>query len=148
MFSWGSKLRCGSSMRTSIKPSMLAAILLFALDACGTPSEAKLLEDSSAFTISVTSGTTPTISWPGGKAYSFDIESGSGASTKTVWSFGAANPDVGFASPVKYGTLPAQASCAGVDEACPTAVALKSGTTYTIAITRLDGGIGLKQFKP
>jgi hypothetical protein len=121
----------------------------------------------------VSSGTTPTISWTGGIANAYYIQEAGQANSVTaleMWSFGACanifDPTCkstdGFASPVKYGVLPAAGVCGnpltlvvgpapvyGVGGTqCPTAKALRSGTTYIIVIDRIDGRIGARYFTP
>lgn len=131
---------------------LLALALMLTTVACGRDSAG--LGDSgefpSDFEISVSSGTSPTISWPGGAAAGFSVDdiSGRTLTQASVWSFSAVNANTGFASPVKYGTVPQGYRCGILDDPCPAARPLERGIRYMIMVFRVDGQIGVKIFTP
>jgi hypothetical protein len=156
---------------------VLAIVAVALITGCGgggltgpAASQSTLATD---FQITVTSGTSPTISWPGGVANGLYIQEAprTGAATaQEVWSFGACvnifdpacGPNAGFASPVKYGTLPARGICGNpgnvivgpapvfgvLGTRCPGATQLQPGTTYIVVVDRVDGRVGATYITP
>lgn len=105
------------------------------------------------FPITVNSGLTPTISWSGTPGGSLDITdyNGNTISANEPWQFFSSNPNVGFASPVHYGTLPAGGECGLFGEAtdnCPVAHPLVKGHLYQLNIVTPDFHVGVKFFIP
>jgi hypothetical protein len=100
------------------------------------------------FPVTVSSGTTPTISWSGVRGGSFVVTDYS--TQNDTWYFFSKDPNLGFASPVTYGTLPAGAECglAAGSGICPNARALTQGHDYLVSIVTSDFKIGAKFFRP
>lgn len=130
-----------------------AAAVVATTVSCGgdrSPTSPSSLDLPTDFPITVTSGTTPTISWTGENATSFSIQD---MSTNTinddiVWDFSPQSYATGFASPVRYGTMPTGAACGFLDEQCPTARALVKGHQYLIIILTVNNKAGEKSFTP
>lgn len=94
----------------------------------------------SEFDITISGGTKPTYTWPGGNAFSVSVVRVSAPGT-IVW--GMANPAMTITSPVTHGT----ASGGGIVTA-NTEPTLTAGVNYRIAITRADQKTGFKSFTP
>lgn len=99
------------------------------------------------FPVTVTSGPSPTISWQTGRARGIavtDMDSNT-LTQQTSWTFGAVNDQVGFASPVRYGTLPSGGYCRPfLDDPCPTSRPLISGHRYMFTVLTVDYKFGVK----
>lgn len=121
--------------------------ILIAVSACGGSSDPS---NGSAFTITISSGTTPTFSWPTGVAPVIDlVVSESGGTQRYMWAIrGAAIPP-----PVVYGTLPPNTGngfqCFPSTNPCAgNAAPLQQGASYTITVFRQDGDEVRKTFVP
>lgn len=122
----------------------LLPLVLFAflpLAACPGSDTLPGLEAGGDFDITVSGGTTPTISWPGGNALGMTVLRMNGTQTEQVWMVNQAAQG-GFASPVTYGTLPASAQ-----QLAP-AVALQAGQTYRVNVARADNKGAYRDFTP
>jgi hypothetical protein len=97
---------------------------------------------SGNFNVQVTSGTTPTITWDasGGAAAGLAVAEYPGTSVRT-WVLSTTG--TGFASGVKYGTVPS-----GGIEAEGAAKPITAGREYNVTITSLAGGTGSLTFTP
>jgi len=93
----------------------------------------------SQFAVTVSSGTRPTYSWPGGVAHSVSVMRVA-APTTIVW--GIANPTQGIQSPATHGTV-GNAFQSGNAE--PT---LTAGVRYRVSVTRQDSQTGWMEFTP
>ena len=139
----------------TMRPHLLFGLLaVWATVGCNAASAVDSVDDfipdvPTDFQISISSGTSPTISWPGGKASSLSIvcHSCNTITEQTSWSF-SAQSNAGFASPVTYGKVPSGYRCGIVDDACPNATGLRKGGLYQIVIFRVDGRIGSKVWSP
>lgn len=148
---------------------IVLSILMSPVLACGgdqsTSPAITLTPIPTDFPITVSSGKTPTISWPGGSAQGIYIQeapSAGGVTALEMWSFSAKDKKVGVASAVTYGTLPSTAFCDSPANVvfvpfvvgfayglqCPSAKALTPGTTYIIGVQRVDSRQGATYFTP
>lgn len=121
--------------------------ILLASVACGsdTTSPSEQVACTGNVAVSVSSGTTPNISWdPACKAYSVLVEGDGG----DVWGIASEDGENAIATPVRYGVVPA-----GATEFAPPSL-LSAGTTYSVAVFRWTGPpedgtlIGTKAFTP
>ncbi len=94
----------------------------------------------SAFDIQISSGGTPTYTWPGGLGYSVSIVRTSAPGT-IVW--GVAHLAQALPSPVTHGVVPG-----GAVQTINTEPRLTAGVRYRVAITRADTKTGYKEFTP
>jgi hypothetical protein len=145
-------------MMRRVRVSLAVSILLLACGGDNGSTEPQGLDPTYAnyptdFPISVSSGLTPTISWSGVRGGSLDITdyNGNTITNNEPWQFFSSTPNVGFASPVHYGTLPAGAHCGLFGEAtdnCPVARPLVKGHLYQLIIITPDFQAGVKFFIP
>jgi hypothetical protein len=118
----------------------LALFGLVTLAACGDGSATGLATGGSGTTaITVSSGTTPSISWTGGNARRLTITQASGGGV--FWDIEALN-STGFAAPVVHGVVPNQARENNAD------AALVGGTDYRVNVTLVNGTEGTRVFRP
>ena len=97
-------------------------------------------QGGSAFDVTISSGVTPTYTWPGGSAHSVSVMRVSAPGT-IVW--GVANPVQGVGAPVTHGVV-----AAGALPTMTTEARLTAGVRYRVSITRLDTKTGWKEFTP
>jgi hypothetical protein len=119
----------------------LVVLSLIPLAACSKSGTVPGIDSGGDFAITVTGGTTPTISWPGGNALGMSVLKMNGAQTEQVWMVNQ-SAQGGFASPVTYGTLPA-----GAQHLAPS-VALQAGQTYRVNVARVDNKGAYRDFTP
>jgi hypothetical protein len=122
----------------------LAFAVLFATLAagCGSDSTGPSSSATGDFDITISSGTKPTYSWPGGTAFSISVVRVSSPGS-IVW--GVANTSMIIPSPVTHGTVP---SAQGTVASSTLETTLTAGVAYRIAITRNDQKTGYKEFTP
>ena len=118
------------------KTTVVAALVGSLFLACG-PSTG-----TGQFTVTVTTGTTPTISWDSSAGAAAGLAvSEYPATSNNMWVLSQGLS--GIASGVKYGTVPA-----GAYEAKGAAKPLVAGQTYDVTITSTGGRSGNLQFTP
>ena len=111
-------------------------------------------EIRSDFPISVSSGTSPVISWSGsrGSGLSVDDLSSNTITEDVFWDLTGSNSNSGggFLSPVTYGVLPAGAECGytSTSATCPKGKPLIKGHRYMLVIVTTEFKVGAKIFIP
>jgi hypothetical protein len=123
-----------------MKRVLSTVLLAFAVAACGDDGTGPDGSGGSEFDITISSGTKPTYTWPGGNAFSVSVVRVSAPGT-IVW--GMANPAMTITSPVTHGTV----SGGGLVTAS-TEPTLTAGVNYRVSITRADQKTGFKSFMP
>lgn len=130
-----------SSIRCRVRVALAAALVaggcsdVILPDGCG----------GSSFDVNVTAAqqrTRPTYRWDAGQAFELRVARASDP-IFAAWRIAADEPDIGFASPVDHGTVPAGATF--IDGGEPT---LSTGVTYCVAVTLVDGREGTSEFQP
>lgn len=137
----------------------VAALAAF-LASCGgsdstAPGSSTEFDLPTDFPITVSSGTTPTISWTGSTADNISLidESTNTFTQDIVWEFStkltSQGVSVGVPSPVRYGTMPSTGTCNEFgDVQCPAALPLVKGHVYEVLILATNGKLGAKLFSP
>ncbi len=97
-----------------------------------------------SFEVTVTNGTRPTYTWPGGSAHSLSVMRTSDP-TVIVWGLvGPAPLTTALTSPVVHGTIPA----GGVLPSSTEERVLTAGVEYRVSVTLHDGRTGWTEFTP
>ena|SRR5688572_27784831 len=123
-----------------MKRFLSLALLALTVAACGDDGTGPDGEGGSEFDITISGGTKPTYTWPGGPAFSVSVVRVSAPGT-IVW--GMATPAMTIPSPVTHGNV----SGGGLVTAS-TETTLTAGVNYRVAITRADQKTGFKSFTP
>jgi len=130
---------------------LVVLLVLGCADGLTSPQDTDLESD---FTVTVTPGITPTISWDGGNAGSVAVVDVTRASSSLdySWEFFADDVETGIPSPITYGAFPANSVCdddfgptAGF---CPVAKPLVKGHRYLVVVSRTDFQTGVVEISP
>ena len=93
------------------------------------------------FDVSVSSGTTPEYSWPGGPAVSVTVVR---ASNQTQFVWAVSSPTLrNISSPLQHGDVPQ-----GAIELSDLETTLTAGVRYRVAISLADGQSAFREFTP
>jgi hypothetical protein len=127
--------------------------LLAGLTACSGqgsgPTDALVNGPKPDFSINISGGTSPTITWTGAKGFELNFTVDQSDMSKvsvsqiSPWSFVTFS---GFASPLKYGSLPAGSSCDLIGSLC-NAQGLIKGVTYDVTLQLVDGKLSWTTYK-
>ena len=93
------------------------------------------------FAIAVTSGVSPTFSWPGGNALWVSVSKADAVST-TSWDANS-TATTGFPSPVAFGARPS-----GTWSTMSSFLPLVKGSHYLVSVGRADGRQAVQEFIP
>ena len=126
---------------TALVVCVLSTVSCGSADAIAGVNPSGLIETGD-FAITISGGTTPTFSWPGGNAIAIFVQAFPNGNSPS-WSVGANNIGAGFASPTAYSSVPA-----GSELLVSPTLPLQKGVHYLATVLRVDQRSAQKEFVP